>query len=111
MKIFVDVDETVCYNVDRDKTKARDYSKAIPNNKNIEAINRMYDAGHEITYWTARGASTGIDWFETTKRQLVEWGAKHHKLLLGKPHYDIYIDDKSINTKSWEKLGRCIPEL
>ena len=29
--------------------------------------------------------------------QLIEWGLKFHKLLLGKPSYDLFIDDKSIN--------------
>jgi len=111
MKIFVDVDETICQNINRNKDQARDYSRSEPIVENINAINKLYDAGHEITYWTARGASTGLDWYDITKFQLVKWGAKHHNLLLGKPHYDVYIDDKSINTKRWEENGRCIPEL
>ena len=27
------------------------------------------------------------------------WGAKHHGVVLGKPHYDIFIDDKVINSE------------
>ena len=99
MKIFVDIDETICYNENVDKSKARDYNLATPIKKNIETINKHYDEGHEITYWTARGSTTGIDWYETTKQQLIDWGAKHHNLILGKPYYDLYIDDKSINTE------------
>lgn len=111
MKIFVDIDETICYHNDNDKSKARDYNLAMPKKENIKAVNKMFDDGHEITYWTARGSQTGIDWYDLTKQQLNNWGAKHHNLILGKPAYDIYIDDKSINTKRWESIGRCIPEL
>tara|TARA_R110000796_G_C14406880_1_gene418235 strand:+ start:359 stop:694 length:336 start_codon:yes stop_codon:yes gene_type:complete len=111
MKIFVDIDETICYNKITDKSKARDYSKSVPIEENIKAINRLYNQGHKITYWTARGTMTGIDWFDLTKEQLILWGAKHHDLLLGKPAYDLYIDDKSINTRSWEEAGRCAIEL
>jgi len=30
--------------------------------------------------------------------QLIEWGAKYHQVKLGKPHYDLFICDKAINT-------------
>lgn len=109
MKIFVDIDETIC-KTHGDKHSARDYSKAIPIIENIETINRYFDEGHEITYWTARGTMTGIDWYDVTKKQLLKWGAKHHYLVLGKPAYDLYIDDKSINTINWEKQKECPPE-
>ena len=110
MKIFVDIDETICI-TDGPKNLARDYSKSNPILENIKAVNKLYEQGHHITYWTARGTESGIDWTDVTKKQLLEWGAKHNHLILGKPSYDLYIDDKSINTRNWEKLGRCIPEL
>ena len=110
MKIFVDIDETVCY-IKGDKHVARDYSVAHPIVENIEAVNKLYDAGHHITYWTARGSGTGIDWTELTQKQLKQWGAKYHDLILGKPVYDLFIDDKCINTTAWEEIGRCIPNL
>lgn len=110
MKIFVDIDETICV-TPGNKSCARDYAAASPIMDNIEAVNALYDLGHEITYWTARGSVSGIDWYDATKQQLTDWGAKHHDLILGKPAYDLYIDDKSINTRTWEESGRCIPEL
>tara|TARA_Y100001934_G_C11685249_1_gene465268 strand:- start:64 stop:405 length:342 start_codon:yes stop_codon:yes gene_type:complete len=109
-KIFVDIDETICVTPGCAST-ARDYAEASPIIENIEAVNRMYDEGNEITYWTARGSVTGIDWRDLTEKQLESWGAKYHNLILGKPPYDIYIDDKSINTREWERRGRCKPEL
>jgi len=109
MKIFVDIDETICNN--DCSSKNIDYLLSRPNKKNIEVINNYYDEGHEITYWTARGALTGIDWTDLTEKQLLEWGAKYHHLLLNKPSYDFYIDDKSINTADWEARGRRLPEI
>jgi len=68
-------------------------------------VNELYDEGHEIVYWTARGSCTGIDWEEVTEEQLDEWGCKRHGLKLGKPSFDIFIDDKVLNTVVWEKKG------
>ena len=98
MIIYVDIDETICTS-----PPSRDYSLATPIEKNITKINQLYDEGNEIVYWTARGSQTGIDWTELTRKQLVEWGAKHHDVKLGKPHFDIYICDKSINAERFFK--------
>ena len=76
----------------------RDYSKSKPIEKNIKKINELYYNGNTIVYWTARGTVSGIDWTDTTTRQLQEWGAKHHQVILGKPHFDLYICDKSVNS-------------
>jgi hypothetical protein len=74
----------------------RRYDLAVPILENIEKINILYEEGHEITYWTARGSVTGIDWFDTTKMQLDKWGCKYHKLITGqKPAYDLLICDKT----------------
>ena len=32
--------------------------------------------------------------YDFTERQLKEWNVKYHKLFLGKPAGDIYVDDK-----------------
>jgi len=105
MKIFVDIDETICYNTntEENKTKPRDYRLSEPIRKNIESVNKLYDEGHEITYWTARGTGSGIDWTEVTKQQFEKWGVKYHELKFGKPIYDLFIDDKNISTMEWEK--------
>ena len=97
MIIYVDIDETICfYNGDRH------YPDAIPSQQNIEKINKLYDEGHTIIYWTARGSITGLDWYEATRDQLNEWGCKYHNLSVGeKPAYDLLICDK---TKRIEEL-------
>jgi hypothetical protein len=93
MNIYVDIDETIC---DYDPTGPREYHLARPIWINIDKINELYDDGHLITYYTARGSKTGKDWFELTKDQIEEWGCKYHYLSVGeKPAYDLLICDKS----------------
>jgi hypothetical protein len=91
MKIYVDIDETIC-----NYHGERRYDLAVPILENIKKINILYEEEHEITYWTARGSVTGIDWFDITKKQLDSWGCKYHTLITGqKPAYDLLICDKT----------------
>jgi|ETNvirnome_2_300_1030623.scaffolds.fasta_scaffold03864_2 hypothetical protein len=96
MIIYIDIDETIA-----NTSEDRNYSLSTPIKENIEKANKLYDDGHTVIYWTARGSGTGIDWFEITKDQLNIWGAKHHDLKFGKPFYDLFIDDKALNTDDW----------
>lgn len=93
MVYFVDIDETIC-NTPGKKNEARDYAKAVPIKENIEKINKKYDEGNHIVYWTSRGALTDIDWYEVTEKQLIEWGCKFNDLRLDKPPFDCLVDDK-----------------
>lgn len=91
MNIFVDIDETICFYEGK-----REYPLAIPHLDNIKKINTLYEEGHTITYYTARGSVTKIDWYEITKNQLNEWGCKYHHLSVGeKPAYDLLICDRT----------------
>jgi len=97
MKVYVDIDETICY-----YDGLREYELAIPIRENIKKVNKLFEEGHEITYWTARGSTTGIDWYNITKDQLEKWNCKYHILSVGeKPDYDILICDKAHNSKSF----------
>ena len=101
MKIFVDIDGTIC---DTPFINNKwDYKKSVPNKAHIDKINKLYNEGHEITYWTARGAVTGINWYQVTKNQLDKWGCKYHQLFLGKPAGDFYIDDRGISDNDFFK--------
>lgn len=92
MKIYIDIDNTIF------TTNSTNYSEAIPNNNLIEIANELYKSGnHTIVYWTARGTKSKIDYFNLTKSQLDSAGVLYHDLLMGKPDYDLLIDDKSIN--------------
>ncbi len=96
MVIYIDIDETIC-----ESPEDRNYSLAIPVKENIEKVNALYDAGHTIVYWTARGTGSGIDWQKVTEDQFTFWGVKHHELRFGKPAYDIFIDDKNFNADNF----------
>jgi hypothetical protein len=92
MIIFVDIDETICY-----YESERDYSLAKPYLERISKINSLYNNGNTIVYWTARGTITQENWFNITYQQLTDWNCKFHELRMGKPAYDLFIDDKNIN--------------
>ena len=96
MIFIVDIDETIC-----ETPKNRDYGQALPIIKNIKKINDLYDSGHRIVYWTARGTGSGIDWRDITESQFEKWGVKYHRLDFNKPIYDLFICDKVINTSKY----------
>lgn len=96
--IYVDIDETIC-----NTPENRNYNESTPILENIEKINKLFEAGNTIVYWTARGFVTKIDWKETTLDQLNQWGAKFHDLKFNKPNYDIFICDKAINSRDFFK--------
>jgi hypothetical protein len=104
MKYIVDIDSTICTSVSNGK-----YEEATPIFSHIEKINKLYDEGHTIVYLTARGMGRFGDnsdlakkmFYDLTANQLDEWGCKYHKLMLGKPSGDFYIDDKGINSNEF----------
>ncbi len=100
MKYVVDIDGTICSQTNGD------YETAVPIVHRINKINKLYDEGHTIIYFTARGMGRYFDdeklasarFRQITELQLKLWGCKYHKLILGKPSGDFYIDDKGINS-------------
>ena len=101
-----DIDNVICI------TKNNDYQKSTPNNKAIKKINRLYNNGHEIKIFTGRFMGRNNDnikkakrqGYKMTKKQLKKWKVKYHKLIFGKPSYDLFIDDRSLYYKSnWHK--------
>ena len=93
MLIYVDIDETICQT-----PPSRNYSLAQPILSNIKKINQLYQDGHTIIYWTARGTVSKIDFRQLTEKQFQEWGVKYHDLIFGKPAFDLLIDDKALNS-------------
>jgi hydroxymethylpyrimidine pyrophosphatase-like HAD family hydrolase len=89
--IYVDIDETICKT-----SEDRKYENSTPIHENIKKINKLYDQGHTIVYWTSRGSRKQINWYDLTYNQLNEWGAKFHELRVDKPYYDVFIDDKTL---------------
>jgi len=97
MKVYVDIDETICH---YEGVERLGYKNALPITHNIEKINKLYDEGHYIIYYTARGIKSGRGesyYRKITEEQLSGWGCKYHKLSF-KPHdIDIFIDDRSMH--------------
>jgi len=90
-KYFIDLDNTLC------RTINSDYKNSVPIQERIDYVNKLKSEGYHITIWTARGSKSGIDCKEITIHQLKIWNVLYDELLLGKPNYDIYLDDKSFN--------------
>ena len=99
--VLVDVDETICF-----YPGERRYNLAAPHEGSIAKINKLYDEGWYVIYWTARGGSKksralGKCYYEFTWKQLESWGCKFHDLSTGskgkyiKPPNDMIIDDKA----------------
>ena len=61
-----------CFDIDGTifSTKGSDYPNSLPIQHRIDKVNELYKQGHEITLFTARGTTTGIDWRELTESQL-----------------------------------------
>ena len=91
----IDIDGTLCTNTEGS------YESAEPFLSRINFVNTLYEAGHTITLFTARGSTTGIDWREITETQLRLWGVRYHELLLGKPFAHVYVDDRGIHSDTF----------
>ena len=104
MKTYVfDIDGTFC------KSEGSDYVNSVPLQTRVDKVNKLYEEGHTIIMMTARGMGrTNQNELESyrllyhfTYQQISFWGVKFHKLMLGKPAADYYVDDKAINDKDF----------
>jgi len=97
MIYVIDIDGTIC-------TNNNGYEFSVPLEDRIAHINGLYDRGHYIKYFTARGMGRHqgnahkayTEFYTMTENQLKKWGCKYHELIMGKPSGDIYIDDKGV---------------
>ena len=90
MKILVDIDGTIC------ESAEGKYDTASPVPQHIEKINKLYEDGNTIIYYSARGRRSGQDYTELTVNQLNDWGCKFHGVIMNhKLDYDLMICDKT----------------
>ena len=85
-----DLDNTLC------RSQGDDYESSTPYRERIDAVNKLYDQGHTVLVFTARGYVTGKNLEKFTEAQLLNWGLRFHSLHFGKPFADFYIDDKAV---------------
>ena len=101
-----DLDNVIC------KTNGNKYNKSIPQKKSIDLINNFYKRGYKIKIFTARYMGKFNEdakkakkfGYKKTYKQLKKWRLNFHELILGKPSYDLFIDDKALGfKKDWVK--------
>lgn len=99
-----DIDNTIC------RTISNNYRKSLPIKKNIRLINYLHSKGHYIKIFTSRymgrtksnPALAKKLGYKKTLSQLTSWGLSFDELIMGKPRFDIYVDDKNLGfTKNW----------
>lgn len=104
-RFCVDIDDTITYWNDN-----RDYENFEANTEMVRMINSLYDLGHHITLFTARGmTSVGPDKITSEIvpaliSNLKKHGLKYHELITHKPSYDFIIDDKALTPNMFKKL-------
>lgn len=99
---FIDIDNTITLTTDKD------YQNAVPLFDRIAIVNSLFEAGHHITMWTARGAKAQLEHdldqcnrlHLLTLKQLKSWGVKYHVLRMDKPMFDVLVDDKAFSSLS-----------
>lgn len=91
----IDIDETLCHNIEDD------YANGVPCVTAIQKVNKLYDEGNTIKLFTGRGSWDNTDWRVFIEKQMIKWGVKYHELITNKPHADVFVDDKAINTRDW----------
>lgn len=112
-KLFCfDLDGVICSNIKYKNSNLINYNKSKPIRSAVMAINKLYDDGHTIVIYTARGMTRyngNISFikkklYKITTNSLKSWKLKYNKLVFGKIYYDFIIDDKSINySPNWTK--------
>ena len=73
----------------------------------------LYKNGHNVKLFTDRYVGRNKEniikakkqGYKMTLKQLKKWDVKHHKLIFGKPSFDLFIDDKTLFFKdNWYKF-------
>ena len=74
-----DIDGTITDDVPNEEPERM--SVVIPYSDSVETLNRWYDEGHVITFFTSRTEEHR----DITEAWLNKWGYKYHGLLMNKP--------------------------
>ena len=110
-----DVRKTICFDLDGVLCTLTDgqYENAVPDGEAVRLVNRLYDRGCRIVIYTARFMGRNDqnvfaaykEGYELTRGQLQRWGVKYHDLVLGKPSFDVLVDDRAVFFEpDWKKI-------
>ncbi len=89
---LIDIDGTICEDVPNEEPERMLTAELIPNA--LEMVNKWYDEGHIITFFTSRLEEHR----EYTEIWLKKMGFKYHGIMFGKPRGGNYhwIDDRTV---------------
>ena len=76
---LIDIDGTVCEDIPNEQPERMATAKVFPDA--LATLNKWYDEGHIITFFTSRTEAHR----EVTEKWLKDNGFKYHGLLVGKP--------------------------
>ena len=76
---LIDIDGTICDDIPNEEPERMATAKLYPDA--LETLNKWYDQGHIITFFTSRTEAHR----EVTEKWLAEYGFKYQGLLMGKP--------------------------
>lgn len=96
MTIAVDMDGVLC---SEEKTFDRALAKPKPGAR--ERLHAWKRAGHTVIVFTARSWSE----FRMTEAWLKRHKMPYSSLVMGKPAYDVFVDDRALRFTDWESVG------
>ena len=76
---LIDIDGTICDDIPNEQPERMSTANIYP--EALETLNKWYDQGHVITFFTSRLESHR----SVTEKWLIKHGFKYHGLLMGKP--------------------------
>lgn len=103
--IAVDIDGVLAEGPEYGENYHDDYLNKEPMEGAIDAINKLKLEGNYIKLFTARFEEDR----EVTEQWLNENDFPYDELIMGKPQYDIIIDDRAIWHTNWENTLKQIP--
>ncbi|MDO8634245.1 MAG: phosphoheptose isomerase [archaeon] len=105
--------KTICFDLDNVicSQTTGDYENAVPDRTAIKLVNSLHSQGHRIIIYTSRfmgrnnndAKAAQAEGYQFTFQQLKGWGVKFHELFLGKPKYDVLVDDRAVFLKKTGK--------
>ena len=96
---LIDIDGTICDDIPNEEPERMSFAKVYP--EALETLNRWYDQGHIITFFTSRLEQHR----EVTEKWLKDHGFNYHGLLMDKPRGGNYhwIDNHIVRATRYDR--------
>ena len=104
MVMLIDIDGTCCTDIMNEDSHLYPNAEVIEGS--LEQINKWYDEGHVITFFTAREEKDR----QVTETWLKENGFRYHGLIMGKPRCVspddeyVWIDNRKVRGITYDKV-------